>query len=268
MIRLVEIRVYPVKSLAGVRVEEAEVDDRGLAADRRFMVVDPRGRFVTQREHPSLALVRATIDGGALVLRSGDDEVRVARDAEGPTVDVTVWQDTVAAVDAGDEAAALLGRHVGAEVRLVRMPEATRRRADPEHAREGDLVSFADGFPFLLASTASLAALNERLDAPVDMRRFRPNLVIEGVGPFEEDALGTFTVGEVTFHAKKDCGRCAVVDVDPDRGERRGDVLAELGRFRREGKNVRFGQNLVHDGRGTLRVGMPVAPAPVMMPRP
>jgi len=256
VITLREIWVYPVKSLRGVRVESAAVDDRGLVGDRRFMVVDAAGRFVTQREQPRLALVAATLDAERLRLATPDGAaVDVPLDVDAGAREVVVWDDRVPAVDAGDAAAALLRDHLGEDVRLVRMPASTRRVADPEHAREGDLVSFADGFPFLLVSQASVEAIAARVDAAIDARRFRPNLVVDGIEAFAEDAWTTFSIGEVTFHARKPCARCQVVDVDPDRGEAGRGVLKELARSRRRDNAALFGQNLVHDGGGRVAVG-------------
>jgi len=255
VISLREVWIYPVKSLPGVKVQAGSIDDRGLVGDRRFMVVDPGGRFVTQRERPRLALVEATL-GETLRLRTpAGAAVEVPLDVDEGEREVTVWGDAVPAVDAGDDAAALLSGHLDADVRLVRMPGSTRRAADPGHARDGDLVSFADGFPFLLVSRASVDAIAARVDGPIDVRRFRPNLVVDGVDAFAEDDWTTFGIGDVTFHARKPCARCQVVDVDPDTGRPGRGVLKELARSRRRGNAALFGQNLVHDGPGVVRVG-------------
>lgn len=255
-LRLAEIWIYPVKALRGVRVPVAEVVPRGLAHDRRYMVVDANGRFVTQREQPSLAAVEAEIADGALHVRTPGGEA-TAR-TEGEARRVTVWGDPVDAVHAGDEASALLSAHLGAPVELVYMPEGARRPADQEFARPDDLVSFADGFPFLVTTHASLDALSVRLGHSVPMRRFRPNLVLDGAEAWEEDRWQGLTIGPVSFRTPKPCGRCAVVDVDPERGVRDPGVLAELSRFRKKDRQVVFGMNFTHDGRGTLEEGMNV----------
>lgn len=257
--RLTQIWIHPVKSLAGFRVPEATVEDRGLRHDRRFMVVDPEGRFLTQRELPSMARLRAELDDGALWLVGPEGQsLEVPLDGGADEREVVVWGDRVASVDLGEAAADFLRAQLGVEARLVRMPAATRRPVDPAYARPGDLVSFADGFPFLLVNEASLAALNERLAEPVDVRRFRPNLVVDGAPPFAEDDFGELAIGPVVFHARKGCGRCQIVNVDPDRGTRGKEPLATLSTFRRRGSQVVFGQNLVHDGVGVLREGDPV----------
>jgi len=255
-LHLAEIRIHPVKSLAGLSVEAAEVDDRGLRHDRRFMVVDPRGRFITQRELPAMATVRAFVEDECLVLEAPSGATfALPVEGGGEPLEVTIWRDRVAALDQGADAARWLNETLGADLRLVRMPPETHRPVDPAYARAGDRVSFADGFPFLLVTEASLAALNERSARPVDVRRFRPNLVIAGATPFAEDGWTEIGVGPVRLFPRKACSRCQVVDVDPDRGVREKGTLATLSTFRREGSRVLFGQNLVHDGRGVIRRG-------------
>jgi uncharacterized protein YcbX len=247
-----------------VRLERALVTDRGLRDDRRFMVVDEHGRFLTQRELPAMARVRPDLEGDVLTLRAPDRApLRVPREPEGTACEVVVWSDRCAAIDSGDDAARWLTDVLGRPARLVHMPSSTRRAADPGHARAGDLVSFADGFPFLLTTDTSLAAVNAALDAPVDVRRFRPNLVVSGApAPFAEDGWAEVGIGPVRFYPRKPCSRCAIVDVDPDAGARAPGVLGALATLHREGSRVFFGQNLVHDGEGVLEVGSPVSVTP------
>jgi hypothetical protein len=256
-LRVSELWIHPVKSLAGLRVREAEVVARGLAHDRRFMLVRPSGVFASQRELPLMALFGTSLDGHRLTVR-GPDDATLELPLEGlggTTRTVRVWEDTLDAEDQGDGAARFFSKRLAAELRLVRMPDDARRPADPEHARPGDLVSFADGFPFLLVTEASLAAFATRFGAPPDVRRFRPNLVVSGAAPFAEDAWSAFRVGPVTFHVQKPCARCQIVNVDPDTGVPHKSALATLAELRRVGSSVMFGQNLVHDGAGVIREG-------------
>lgn len=259
MLRLSAIWIYPVKSLAGVRVSRAHVEDRGLRDDRRFMVVEPDGRFLTQREHAPMALVRARVEGDALHLEApGAPPLVVPLEVDGPAREVTVWADRCEATDAGERAARWLSDALGRRARLVRMPASTRRAVDARYASDGEIVSFADAFPFLLVGQGSLDALNARLEAPVDARRFRPNLIVEGAAPFAEDGWRELAIGAVRLHVRKACSRCPIVNVDPDRGARGSEPLATLATFRTADHRVLFGQNLVHQGRGSLREGDPV----------
>lgn len=260
---LSQLWIYPVKSLAGVRVERARVERRGLARglvhDRRFMVVGADGEFLTQRQHPRMALVRVAVAEPYLRLEAlSCAPIHVPLVPEGSAREVRVWGDTCAAIDAGDDVASWISAFVGCTARLVYMPESTERGADRPYAREGDLVSFADGFPFLLLGEASIEALNERLSQQVDVRRFRPNLVVRGAPPFAEDGWRELVIGSVRFLPCKPCGRCTVVNVDPDRGERSKEPLATLASFRTREGRVLFGQNLVHDGEGEIAEGDPV----------
>lgn len=257
--RVVELYVHPVKSMRGNAVASSVVEPLGLAGDRRWMVTDEGGRFLTGRQLPALSRCVATQTDEGLTLALGDDEIAVAR-PEGEGVEVVVWQDRCHARDAGDAVAAWLERHFGRPLRLVwqddprSRPIAEKRRISPS-----DVVSFADGYPLLATTTGSLAELNERLDAPVTSRNFRPNVVIECDHPYAEDEWHTIEIGEVAFRAASACSRCIFTTVDPDTGTKRGDgePLATLGRYRRDPdtRKILFGINLVPLDAGTIRVG-------------
>jgi uncharacterized protein YcbX len=224
------------------------------------MVVGDYGQFVSQRKYPRLALVRVQLKDGRLVLEAPqmqrlDLEVG---DEEGPATRVQVWDDDCVAVDAGKEAARWFSIHLGCSARLVRMATDDARPLGAASAQPGDHVSFADRFPFLLISQASLDALNRRLSLPVPMDRFRPNIVVEGTGPHDEDGWDRIRVGEVSFRVAKPCARCIVTTVDQATGERGREPLRTLSTYRTVDGQVHFGQNLVHDGRGVIHVGDPV----------
>ncbi len=238
-------------------MDAAEVDDRGLRYDRRWMVSGPGGGFLTQRDHPRLATVVPALRAERLELTApGMPALEVPAEPSGvPTRRVDIWGDEVAAVTAGDEAAAWFGEVLGLPCALVGMPASTRRRVSPRHGRPGNLVSFADGYPLLLISQGSLDELNRRLKAPVPMERFRPNLVVDGCHPHDEDLWRTLTVGGITFHNVKPCARCVITTTDHVTGDRGPEPLRTLARYRTIDGRVLFGVNLVHDGRGTLRVG-------------
>lgn len=256
------LSVYPVKSARGVAVAEAEVGDRGFEGDRRFMIVDAAGRFLTQRTLPRMALLEVAFDDGARLRLSaaGAGGITVPRRPEsGETRTVEVWRDRVEALGVGPEPAAWLSRFLGVPCALVYMPDASERAVDPAFAPPDARVGFADGFPFLLASTDSLGELARR-GADVPMSRFRPNIVVSGAEPFAEDTWKTVRIGEVTFAVCKPCGRCAITTTDQLTAEVGREPLQTLATFRRTGREVRFGQNLVQQGRGKVRVGDGVTP--------
>lgn len=265
-----ELYLHPVKSARAVRAMEADVGPTGLAHDREFMVVDPRGDFLTQREHPELARLGARIEDGVLVLEADDRRpVRVPVPPRGPQRTVSVWGDEVLADDCGAEAAGLLTNLLGRPARLVRTADGAVRAVDPAYAKEGDRVSFADGFPILVTTTASIEAVRERAVAgAVDARRFRPNIVVAGAGAFDEDGWSAIEIGAVRLELVKPCSRCAIVDVDPDAGARHGGVLAALASFRSEGNKVLFGQNALVRRTGRIRVGDPVTIEPASVADP
>jgi uncharacterized protein YcbX len=262
MIRVTELAIYPVKACRGIRVSSARVVERGFAGDRRWMIVDASGVFVTQRTERRLALVRAVLDGEELELSApGAGAVRVPAAYEaGVRREVQVWSHVGTAV-AHPEGSAWLSALLGAPHTLVYMPDDERRAVNPERARPGDIVGFADGYPFLLISEASLAALNARLAAPITMQRFRPNIVVSGCEPFAEDGWARLAVGALGFRGVKRCDRCVVTTVDPETGDSGVEPLRTLATFRREDGKVWFGMNLIHDGPGTISVGDEVVPA-------
>lgn len=262
-----EVRVYPLKSAAGLSVDRWEVDDFGPTLDRRWMVVREDGEYVTQRSRPRLALVTPALHGDSLVLSAPDMEtLRLPLEPpEGPEMEVTVWGGRCRARDVGGEAAGWMSSFLGARVRVVYMPRETFR---PVKESPASRVSFTDGYPFLLISAEALEELNRRLDEPLAMDRFRPSLVVEGAGAHAEDAWRRIGIGDLTFRVVKPCPRCTVTTVDQTTAEKGAEPLRTLGRYRRSDGKVWFGQNLVHEGRGTMAKGQPVRVLAVGEPRP
>lgn len=256
--RIGSLVIYPIKSCRGVEVNVAEVTRYGLRDDRRWMLTDPRGRFLSQRTAPALARIATAIVDDALLLAVDGDparSLRLPRELrDGPRRSVEVWRSRVEAI-AHAEGSSFVSQFLGRPAELVYLPDDVERAVEAPYAEPNDVVSFADAFPFLLASVASLRDLNTRLGAPVTMRRFRPNLVVEGARPFDEDAWVRLRIGELTFRAPKPCARCVVVDLDPETGARASDVLGVLATFRKRDGGVHFGVNLIADGVGTLCVG-------------
>jgi len=256
--RLSAIHVFPIKSCAPLLPGEARVEPRGLAGDRRWMIADASGRFLTARQHPRLTLVRPRPDGDGLRLDApGMATLRLAPPAAGTRVEATVWKSTVQALPASVEADAWISAWLGLPARFVYMDADCVCAVDPDHGQPGDEVSFADGYPLMLISQAALDALNTRLAQPVPMLRFRPSLVVAGTAPHAEDDWKRIRVGDVVFDVVKPCTRCVFTTVDFERGEfdPSGEPLRTLTTYRRTPKGVTFGQNLIPRGRGTLRVG-------------
>lgn len=255
--RLSALYTYPLKSAGAVALAAAHLDACGLEGDRRWGVVSGEGRVLTQRDCPRLATVRVRPRTGGLDISAPDRPPLAVATPPGDSslVPVSVWNDATQAAPAGEEAARWFSELVGAPCQLVHMPERVVRRVDPRYGREGDRVGLADGFPLLLVSEASLADLNGRLAAPIGADRFRPNLVITGDAPYAEDEWERIRIGRCTFRVVKRCDRCVVTTIDQATGERGREPLRTLSGYRRAESKVYFGQNLAHDGRGTIRRG-------------
>ena len=263
------LNIYPVKGLKGMALAESRCTDRGLEHDRRWMVVDAGGIFLTQREHPRMATIWTDIAGDGLVLAAPDaGEVAVPLDPRpAPALRVRVWDSDCTALAASAAADAWLSDYLGLGCRLVYMPDESRRASNPKYAGPERLVSFADGYAYLAIGEASLADLNARLAAkshpPLPMNRFRPNFVISGSDPYAEDAWSEIRIGGAVLRGVKPCGRCQVTTTDQSTGEVRGpEPLATLAEFRESAEfGVMFGMNFVTVQPGVVRIADAVSPA-------
>ncbi|MFN3874881.1 MAG: MOSC domain-containing protein [Flavobacteriales bacterium] len=256
---LASIHIYPVKSLGGFSVAEARLTDRGLEHDRRWMLVDAEGRFVTQRELPAMACLHCAPSGAGFRVtdvRGGDAIELPWVLGEGASAMAEVWGDRVRLVMAPAAWSAWFGERLGRAVRLGYMPDATRRPADGRYADA--LTSLSDGFPYLLVSQASLDDLNARLPEPIGMERFRPNLVVAGGTAFQEDGWKAVAIGGARFRMVKPCARCAITATDQGTGERGKEPLRTLAAYRARNGKVLFGMNAVGEGH-SVRVGDLVA---------
>ncbi|MCB8875403.1 MOSC domain-containing protein [Acidisoma silvae] len=257
-----DICIYPVKALQGGSVPRALVEPWGLMHDRRWMVVTPDGRFVTQRDIPLMARIGAKATAAGLHLSNGTGAALAIAvpDARALRRQVTVWRDEVPARDAGQAAADWLSAATGIPCGLVYLDDTTVRPVDPDYSRPEDRTAFNDGFPVLLANTASLDALNAEMAEGVPMARFRPNIIISGTTPWAEDRWRRIRIGDAVFRIVKPCARCIVTTVDQETGERpnKSEPLKTLGRIRRAPGGVMFGQNMIPDGTGAIAVGDPV----------
>jgi uncharacterized protein YcbX len=260
-ILLTRLFIYPVKSMAGIALERSELDPMGLRHDRRWMVVDPEGRFMTQRTHPQMVLIRPAIVDGWLLLsgrRGGMHHVPDPASAEG-RMQVRVWNDSVNTHRLGSATDAWLSKEIGEACHLVYIADDEVRQCDPLYARAGDRTGFADGFPLLLISQASLDGLNARLEKPVPMIRFRPNLVVDGCEAHAEDNWRQVRIGDNALRVVKPCSRCPIPTVNPETGKKEGpEPLKTLTTYRRRDNKVWFGQNLVHEAGGELACGQRV----------
>lgn len=257
-VRVTSLFYYPVKSCRGIAVDAATLDRRGIVDDRRFMIVDEWGRFVSQRSHPRLALVDVRIDGDQLLFAApGTNSVAIPIVRAGATRTVVVWADQCEAIDQGSEAARWLSDFLGSNVELVRLDDGFTRSVDPTYAvRSTDEVGFADAYPLLVIGEESLDDLNTRLAEPVLMNRFRPNVVVRGGGPYAEDRWRRVRFGEVSASIVKPCARCSTTTVDQETGARGKEPLRTLATYRFDPeRDVLFGQNVVHAGPGTIRIG-------------
>ena len=257
--KLTRIFFYPVKSLAGIELQAALVDDFGIAMDRRWLVVDHQGNALTQREYGRMVLIKPSLNAGGLRLEAPNSQPLLVGEPNGPQRQVRIWNDTVTAVDVGYEASDWLSSYLKGPARLVYMPDDTFRRIDPDYSPEERRVSFTDGFPFLIVSQESMDELNRRMDTPMGIERFRPNVVVSGAPePHAEDNWRTIRIGNLQFDLVKPCARCAVPTVDPQTAVKGKEPTRTLATYRARDGKVYFGQNAIHAGPGTLRVGAEV----------
>lgn len=251
---LSEINIYPVKSLKGISVESALVEDRGLRFDRRRMLVDEANKFLTQREHPQMARIAISVVDDGLSASAKGSSIKIEHKPDSDTfASVTVWSSKVKAKVYNDATNEWFSDALGLKCRLVLMPDEAERKVEPLGAvrKFKDTVSFADAYPFLLIGRGSLADLNSRLENPVPMNRFRPNLVVDGSEPYAEDTWKRIRIGEAEFHVVKPCARCVLTTVDQTTGEKAGkEPLKTLSTYRNHNGKVMFGQNLIAESAG------------------
>jgi len=249
--------VYPIKSCAGISLDSAELNATGIRYDRRWMLVDETGEFMSQRAHPRMALISTHLSDEHLTVSAPD--MPYLQVPFGPTnedlIDVSVWGDMNQGAPVGKEVDRWFREFLDFPCRLVRKPDDDPRPVDSVYAESGDQVSFADGFAFLLISEASLEDLNGRLEDPLPMNRFRPNFVVRGCNPYAEDEWGQVRIGGIPFRVAEACPRCAVTTVDQKTGTRGKEPLRTLATYRKSDGEVFFGRNLIHDALGTVRVG-------------
>ena len=262
--RITEIWIYPIKSLAGIRLEKSNVNPKGLQYDRRWMLVDNEGRFLTQREHPEMALFKSSIDTEHITIHkvqskieglSPSIRINLNGEVSGSVAKVQIWDDVVEAAEVDSNHSAWFSKHLSISCKLVFFKEDSLRNIDSNFAKNKEQVSLADGYPFLIVGQSSLDELNRRLEKPISMKRFRPNFVFSDGTPHEEDAWRNIKVGSVNFEGVKPCSRCVLITVDPATGEKGVEPLKTLSSYRRENGKVYFGENLIARTNGEVREG-------------
>jgi Uncharacterized Fe-S protein len=259
MLTITELFIYPIKSLGGISLTEATLTDRGFEYDRRWMLVDGGNRFLSQRELPGMALLQVHLhEQGLFVQHKNKPGVSLLIPFEPTTTEtiiVSVWSDRCRAQPVSAEADAWFSAQLNIPCRLVYMPQATRRRVDGRYATNNEITSFSDAFPLLLVGQASLDDLNSRLEQPLPMNRFRPNMVFGGGTPFQEDEMKQFSIRNITFYGVKPCARCVITTTDQQTAQRAKEPLKTLSTYRQRNNKIYFGQNLLFSRQGTIRVG-------------
>ena len=253
------LSIYPVKSCREIKLESSSVESFGLEHDRRWMVVDENGEMLTQRKIAEMCLIHVELTKSGLTLSNPFvDKIYVAIPTSKNKVTVKVWQDYCQAYDAGDAIAKWLSAALSQKCRLVYFPDDEFRQVDLTYANEGDKTAFSDGFPLLLVSQASLDDLNARLKTPVTMARFRPNIIISGCQPFEEDNWKTIQIGEVVLRIVKPCSRCIIPNINIKNANKEQEPIKTLSIYRKRENKIFFGQNVIATRYGKINVGMEV----------
>jgi uncharacterized protein len=254
---LTGIRIYPIKSLAGITRSQARVLPKGLEYDRRWMLIDENGVFLTQRVHGTMALFDVRESPQGFVITYQGDSIALPFNPGNPVnpFEVQIWDDRVVAFEVDPEFSAWFSRKLDVRCRLVAFPESNPRPIDMTLANVGENVSLADAYPLLIIGEASLADLNARLTEPMTMNRFRPNLIFSGGKPYEEDTWNKFSIGDEQFSGVKRCARCVLTTINPVTAVKGVEPLKTLATYRRRDNKIYFGQNVIAHTRNEIRIG-------------
>lgn len=256
MLTVSELYIYPIKSLAGIKVNRADVTDRGFKHDRRWMLIDNENRFISQREVAPMALLNVAIEDNGLKISTTDSFIKIPFLAgHNNLIEVSVWDDICQAQLVDEKADKWFSDVLGTSCRLVYMPDESHRKTDVNYTSDGGITSFSDAYPFLLIGQASLDDLNKRLPGTMTIERFRPNIVFAGGASYQEDIIDDFTINGINFKGVKLCSRCKITTIDPTNGLAGKEPLKTLASYRVKNKKIYFGQNLVHSGSGDISVG-------------
>jgi uncharacterized protein YcbX len=256
MYQISQLFIYPIKALSGVAVEQSFVTQRGLRYDRRWMLVDSKNQFITQRNYPQLCLFRVTLNQYHFQVQYNIQSIEIPYEIDaGDITAVQVWNDTVNAIIASSHINEFFSQQLNTACRLVFMPDSSIRHVDHNYVNGTHAVSFADGYPILLIGQESLSMINQKLTEAIDIRRFRPNIVFKGGCAHEEDHWGYFSIESVRMKGVKPCGRCMVVNIDHQSGIVSQEPLSTLSTYRKFNQKINFGQNVIALGEGQIAVG-------------
>ncbi len=256
---LKDIIIYPIKSIAGISPGNSSVEERGLVNDRRWMLIDEENRFLSQRELPGMSQFSIDIVKNEMqVWYNSEPEVKHALplvSETGALLHAEIWGDVIKVVWPELAVDNWFSVMLDKKCKLVYMSNDAHRLVEPEMVNKPVQTSLSDGYPFLLANKASLDDLNERIGQQLEMKRFRPNLVIDGTGPYEEDHWKKIKIGKVKFQIIKPCARCVITTIDPETGERGKEPLQTLNTYRKQGNKLLFGQNMIALNEGVVSLG-------------
>ncbi|MDB5029811.1 MOSC N-terminal beta barrel domain-containing protein [Mucilaginibacter sp.] len=258
MLRISELYIYPIKSMAGIKVDQALITDRGFEYDRRWMLIDAYNRFISQREVAMLALLNVSISTSFLMVEHSLNHTLInipLIPVKQQFIAVTIWDDTCIAQLVSDEADNWFTNILGINCRLVYMPDNTKRFTDPRYTNKDSITSFSDAYPFLIIGQSSLNDLNKRLSNAVPMNRFRPNIVFTGGEPYQEDIMNSITINNVNFNGVKLCARCNIIAINQSDASSSKEPAKTLASYRTKNNKIYFGQNLIHTGTGNIAVG-------------
>ena len=257
MLQVSDLFIHPIKSLGGISVSKALVTDRGFQYDRRWMLVDQQNAFLTQRKLPQMTLLQTEISAESFNVyhKQSGERIAIPFEPTGKTVSVQVWSDRCKGIVVDDKVNEWFSEMIGETCQLVYMPGTTKRRVDGRYALQKDITSFSDGYPFMVIGQASLDDLNARIEDKLPVNRFRPNIVFTGGAPFEEDGWAHFIINGINFYGVKLCARCVITTINQDTIKKGKEPLKTLATYRQKNNKIYFGQNLLHHGEGSLRIG-------------
>ncbi len=251
------LHVYPIKSCRGIDLQTAELVETGIKYDRHWMLVDELGNFLSQRQLPQMAAISCQISDQSLIVTTDNEEpleVALEQTAKG-FKSVKIWNDECKAGVVSKQASAWFSKVLGQSCELVYLPESEKRQVDTRYAEPGQIVGFADGFPLLIVSLASIDLLNEKLEQKVSIDRFRPNIVIDGCAAHAEDDWHQIAIDDIVIQLAKPCSRCVIPSIDQHSSEKHPTILKALASYRRSENMIFFGQNGLHNRNGMLTTG-------------